>query len=164
MKRQLAFWITTLTFASAGTVGIGPFELGQPAAAHMIETDYNLLDQALEFTSTFSTGESVPDAQVSIYAPNNLDEPWLELTTDEDGRFSFTPDQSIPGDWEIHIEKDLGHQDFWTVPVNSTGIDYHNIVMGTDDSSTVADNGVWAEVAAIIGLGIAAGIITYKRH
>ncbi|MGK7889601.1 MAG: carboxypeptidase regulatory-like domain-containing protein [Leptolyngbyaceae cyanobacterium] len=164
MKRQLAFLMTALTLVGAGAAGHGPFDLGQQATAHMIETDYNLLelDQSLEFTSTFSTGEPVPEASVSIYAPDNLEEPWLELITDDQGRFSFTPDQSIPGEWEIHIEKGIGHQDFWTVPVNSTGIDFNNIVMGVDERGAIAQHYSWAELAAIIGLGIAAGVTTYK--
>ncbi|MEB3232798.1 MAG: carboxypeptidase regulatory-like domain-containing protein [Leptolyngbyaceae bacterium] len=164
MKRQLALFISTLTLVGTGAAGIGPLGLGQTASAHMIETNYNLLDQALEFTSTFSTGEPVPEADVSIYAPNNLEEPWLELTTDENGRFSFTPDQSIPGEWEIHIEKGIGHQDFWTVPVNATGIDFDNIVMDADNHSTVANQNNWAAVATIIGLGVAAGVVTYRRR
>ena len=153
MKRHLAAFLVALAVVGAG----------QKASAHMIETDYNLLEQALEFTSTFSTGEPVPEAQVTIYAPGNSDEPWGELETDENGQFSFVPDESIPGDWEVRIEKDLGHGDIWTVPVNQTGVDYDNISIGHDDSSLLAIKNPSA-VAGLLGLGLLMGAVTYTSR
>ncbi len=153
MKLQLA-----LPMAMVAIAGLAP-----QALAHMIETDFSLFDQELEFTSTFSTGEPVQDAQVIIYAPNNPDEPWGELTTDENGRFSFVPDASIPGDWEVRIEKDLGHEDIWTVPVNEIGIDYNSISNAEQDEAFFAINTPLA-LAGIVGLGTCMGIAVYASR
>ena len=133
--------------------------LGFPADAfaHMVETNY-LLDNQLEFQSTFSTGEPFKEAEVTIYAPNNPDEPWLVTTTDDEGRFAFMPDLSIPGDWDIYIQKE-GHEDIWTVPVHDGTIEYNNISdAGSQDihyASTPAVAvvfGLLAAVAAWLGL------------
>jgi nickel transport protein len=111
----------------AVVLGLVLFGFPAQALAHQVETFYFVKDE-LEFQSTFSTGEPFVGATVEIYAPNNPDEPWLTLTTDEEGRFSFLPDESIQGDWEVSIEQD-GHADYWTVPVGEKGIEYDNIVM-----------------------------------
>jgi nickel transport protein len=109
------------------------------ALAHQVETFYFMKDQ-LEFQSTFSNGEPFVGATVEIYAPNNPDEPWMTTTTDEEGRFAFLPDESIPGEWEISIEdEEQTHADYWTVPVGSQGIIFDGIVLdGTRDNHYVA--------------------------
>lgn len=96
------------------------------AFAHQVQTDYFLQKNDLEFQSTFSTGEPFVGATVSIYAPNDLDNPWLQLITDDQGRFAFMPDLSILGDWNVAIEQG-GHADYWTVPVGENGILYDQI-------------------------------------
>lgn len=102
------------------------------AWAHQVETFYTLGDQ-LEFQSVFSSGEPFVGATVTIYAPNRPDQPWQTLTTDEEGRFAFVPDESLPGDWEVSIEsEDVSHADYWTVPVGERGIIYDGISL--DDS------------------------------
>ncbi|ACK69396.1 conserved hypothetical protein [Gloeothece citriformis PCC 7424] len=106
--------------------------LGLPTQvlAHAIETNYAFdleLSEKLDLKTTFSTGEPLQEAKVIVYAPNNPSEPWLETTTDENGNFSFTPDTSIPGDWEVQIIKDEGHEDYLTIPVSNKGIEVQNI-------------------------------------
>lgn len=154
MKLRLALPIALLAIAT----------IAPKAAAHMIETDFSLFEQELEFTSTFSTGEPVEDAQVRIYAPDNPDEPWGELTTDETGSFSFVPDASIPGDWEIRIEKDLGHGDIWTVPVNAMGIDYENISSVEPETPSLFAQANPLVVAGVLGLGTCMGIAAYASR
>lgn len=111
------------------------FGFPSQALAHQVETFYFMRDQ-LEFQSTFSTGDPFVGATVEIYAPNNPDEPWMTMTTDEEGRFAFMPDEAIPGEWEISIEdQDQGHADYWTVPVGDQGIMFDGIVLdGTRDN------------------------------
>lgn len=117
MKRLLVALIMGLVLVGLPT----------PAWAHQVETFYTLGNQ-LEFQSTFSGGDPFAGATVTIYAPNNADQPWQTLTTDRDGRFAFVPDESIPGDWEIAIEgEDASHADYWTVPVGDKGIIYDGI-------------------------------------
>lgn len=93
--------------------------------AHTMQTNYLFSDQ-LEFQTTYSTDEAAKDAEVIIFAPNNLEEPWLESRTDEEGRFSFMPDTAIPGDWEVQII-DEGHGEVLIVPVTASGVDVENI-------------------------------------
>lgn len=113
------------------------FSFPAAASAHMIETNY-VLDNLLEFQSTFSTGEPVQQATVQIYAPNNPDEPWIELTTDDDGRFAFMPDPTLPGEWDVHIRQGF-HEDIWTVPVVETGeVDFNNISDAADSHPLIA--------------------------
>lgn len=120
--------------------GLALFGFPTQALAHQVETFYFMKDQ-LEFQSTFSTGEPFVGATVEIYAPNNPDEPWMTLTTDEEGRFAFMPDESIPGAWEISIEQE-GHADYWTVPVGNGEIIFDGIVLESthDQHSTLASN------------------------
>lgn len=93
--------------------------------AHAMETNFQFLDK-LEFQSVYSSGEPAKKAKVIVYAPNNPDEPWMVGETDEQGKFSFLPDKSIPGDWEVEFEQE-GHGDILTVPVNEKGVDVDNI-------------------------------------
>ena len=90
-----------------------------------MQTNFNFIDE-LEFQSVYSSGEPAKKAKVIIYAPNNPDEPWMVGETDEEGRFSFLPDNSIPGEWEVEFEQE-GHGDILTVPVNEKGVDFNNI-------------------------------------
>ena len=117
------------------------------AFAHAIQTNYLLFSelasqsrdnldtrleatqQGLEIQSTFSTEEPVQEAEVSVYAPNNPDEPWMVGYTDEEGKFSFIPDTSIEGDWEIAIIQE-GHEDYLTIPVGEQGIEFDLISQG----------------------------------
>jgi nickel transport protein len=126
--------------------------VGSPlkSLAHSIETNYLLLSEpgnssrnnlddldtkvggtqkGLELQSTYSSGESVQYAQVEVYAPNNLSEPWMVGTTDDQGRFNFIPDPSLTGDWEIAILQD-GHEDYLTIPVQDNGIEFDLISQG----------------------------------
>ncbi|HIK46416.1 MAG TPA: carboxypeptidase regulatory-like domain-containing protein [Leptolyngbyaceae cyanobacterium M65_K2018_010] len=117
MKRLLVILLTGLVML--GYAG--------PAWAHQVETFYTLGNQ-LEFQSLFSTGEPFVGAKVRVFAPNNSHQPWQTLTTDGEGRFSFLPDPSIPGNWEVAIESDdQSHADYWTVPVGEQGIIYDGI-------------------------------------
>ena len=88
--------------------------------AHAVQTNY-LLNNQLELQSTFGNGAPFKGAKVSIYAPNNPTRPWMQGITDAQGRFAFSPDEALEGDWEITIQQQ-GHGDFLTVPVRDEGI------------------------------------------
>lgn len=127
------------------------------ALAHAVETNYILNGPGLEFQSAFSTGEPLEAATVEIYAPNNPNEPWAELTTNDQGRFAFTPDATIPGDWEVVIQKE-GHGDIWTVPVDETGIEADKISDGSRSDVHYATSPLLAAgsgVLAVISAGAA---------
>lgn len=94
----------------------------RPVLAHSVQTDYQVVANALQVQSTFSTGEAFQGAIVRVFAPNQPDRPWLEGSTDTDGKFSFQPDQAIAGDWSVEIGEG-DHGDILSVPVNAQGID-----------------------------------------
>ncbi|MDA0674123.1 MAG: carboxypeptidase-like regulatory domain-containing protein [Cyanobacteria bacterium] len=130
--------------------------LGMASAAwgHAVQTDYfvDLFSAQLEFTATYSTGEPMTEATVTIYAPGNDDSPWQEATTDTEGNFAFVPDESLTGDWRIEFEKE-GHQDILIVPVNEDGIDYQNISQGPKTDFHYA-----AFAPELMGVGAAVGL------
>lgn len=96
------------------------------AIAHSVETNYLKINEMLELETVFSTGEPLKSANVKVYAPGKPDQPWLEGTTDENGKFAFEPDKSIPGEWEVFI-KERGHADILTIPVTKQGVDVDQI-------------------------------------
>lgn len=107
--------------------------LGLPTAAlaHGVQTDYalDLFSSELQLTTTFSTGEPLKAANVTIYAPGDAETPWLETTTNADGSISFLPDVNQPGEWTVRIQQE-GHEDILYVPVQATGINFNQISQG----------------------------------
>ncbi|MEM9808394.1 MAG: carboxypeptidase-like regulatory domain-containing protein, partial [Cyanobacteria bacterium P01_D01_bin.56] len=98
----------------------GMLAVAGKASAHMVETNYVLeqfadaeSQQVLKMQSTFSNGDPLKGAKVNVYSPNNPVTPWAQGVTDGDGRFSFSPDESLPGDWEVTIRQQ-GHGDILT--------------------------------------------------
>jgi nickel transport protein len=132
------------------------------AWAHSVETNYALdaaLQNRLQMQSTFSTGEPFAGATVRIYAPGQSDQPWYEGTMDEQGQFSFAPDATMTGDWEVEIGED-GHADYLRVPVTETGVDVNQISqVGSQDVHyaalpwPISVGGSFA-IAAAAGLGL----------
>lgn len=56
----------------------------------------------------YDNGELMTTAQITVYAPNNPDQPWLTGKGDKEGRFSFVPDPAITGAWKI-MAREAGH-------------------------------------------------------
>ncbi|MGB3614581.1 MAG: carboxypeptidase-like regulatory domain-containing protein [Elainellaceae cyanobacterium] len=111
MRRYAALWvgitITTVLFGSPAAVGHG-VDLTVEAT------------QALQVTATYDSGAPMADAAVTIYAPNQPTEPWATGTTDAEGRFSFTPDLAIAGDWDLQVRQ-AGHGEILSIPVAEGG-------------------------------------------
>jgi nickel transport protein len=138
--------------------------VGWPAQAwaHQVETFF-ILGNQLEFESRFSTGEPFVGASVNVHAPNDTHQPWLTTTTDDEGRFAFLPDESIPGDWQVAIEDDtLSHADYWTVPVGSKGIIYDAISL--DSTEDVHYRAASAFMPLIISIGGALAWLGFTRR
>ena len=96
----------------------------QAASAHMVETYYNAKDNSLEIQALFSTGEKFNGADVIVHPPSNSN--YLEIRgfTDEQGKFLFHPDYSVPGVWSVEIgdEMESNHWDMLTIPVSDRDI------------------------------------------
>lgn len=87
------------------------------ASAHGANAEYRLV-QSVQIDATYAGGQPMANAQVTVYAPNDPSTVWTTGTTDEEGRFSFTPDSSQPGNWEVKVRQ-AGHGDIVTIPVQS---------------------------------------------
>lgn len=88
------------------------------ASAHGATVDYQTV-QAISINAVYDGGQPMADAQVTVYAPNDPSTPWSTGTTDEQGRFTFTPDADQPGNWEVKVRQ-AGHGDIVTIPVGET--------------------------------------------
>ncbi len=80
------------------------------AWAHGTTIDLNEV-QAIDITARFDNGDPMSGAQVSVYSPADAATPWLSGIADENGRFVFTPDRTIPGEWAIQV-RTAGHGDW----------------------------------------------------
>lgn len=89
-----------------------------PALAHGVIVEHRQVS-GVELKARYETGEPIANAQVLVYAPGNPTETWQKGTTDDQGRFSFTPDTSQPGSWEVMVRQ-AGHGALTTIPVAAT--------------------------------------------
>lgn len=85
------------------------------AYAHGVNIEYTT-NVEIELVAAYDTGEPMAGAQVVIYAPDDPTHPWLTGACDDEGRFSFTPDTSKPGIWDVQVRQ-AGHGDIIHIPV-----------------------------------------------
>lgn len=86
-----------------------------PAYAHGAKIDYQVRT-TIDITATYDSGEPMAEAQVSVFSPDDPQNPWLTGTCDAEGAFSFAPDPSLPGTWDIQVRQ-AGHGDIIHVAV-----------------------------------------------
>lgn len=125
-----------------------------PALAHSVQTDYQVVADALEVQSTFSTGEALEGAMVNIFSPHDETKPWLQGTTDTEGKFSFQPDREIVGEWSVKIGQG-DHGDILTVPVTAQGIDEQEISAAPHDAPHW-----WAKQMTVAGVFLTSSLGT----
>ena len=85
------------------------------AFAHGAKIEYTI-SMAIEICAAYDTGEPMAGGQVTVYAPDDLSTPWLTGICDEEGRFTFTPDPSKPGTWDVQVRQS-GHGDMVHIPI-----------------------------------------------
>jgi len=93
--------------------------LATPSYAHGAKIEYTL-NMTVEIQATYDNGDPMDEAQVTVYAPDDPSTPWLTGTCDKEGRFTFTPDTSMPGTWDVQVRK-AGHGDMVHIPVGEQG-------------------------------------------
>jgi nickel transport protein len=107
------------------------------ALAHGVAIDYQET-QAIEITAIYDTGEPMANAQVVVYAPSDPSTPWMAGTTTETGIFTFTPDRSQAGNWEVSVRQ-AGHGELLSIPVeasaSSTGESTGGTTQATEDAT-----------------------------
>ena len=79
------------------------------ALAHGAKIEYTL-HSTVEIVATYDSGDPMGEAQVTVYAPNDPTTAWLTGMTDKEGRFTFTPDPTLPGTWDVQVRQ-AGHGD-----------------------------------------------------
>nr|WP_242411938.1 DUF4198 domain-containing protein [Cyanobacterium sp. IPPAS B-1200] len=86
--------------------------------AHGVVVEYEKL-KTISVVAQYDTGEPMSNAQVIVHAPNNTDKPYLRGVADENGNFSFTPDENIAGNWTVRVTT-AGHGSIINIPMEST--------------------------------------------
>ena len=77
--------------------------------AHGAKINYQI-ESIVHIKATYDSGEPMAEAQVAIFSPNDKKNPWLVDITDQDGIFSFSPDSSMTGEWDVQVRQS-GHGD-----------------------------------------------------
>jgi len=85
------------------------------ASAHGVKIEYQI-SMAVEILAAYDTGEPMSRAQVAVYAPDDPTTPWLTGVCDEQGRFTFTPDPSKAGTWDVQV-RHSGHGGMLHIPI-----------------------------------------------
>ncbi|MGC1310142.1 MAG: carboxypeptidase-like regulatory domain-containing protein [Phormidesmis sp.] len=164
-----------LLFAAVGMAAIP-----SQAFAHQVQTNYILNSQtrfqpdaptsadsvapaeraveSLELQSTFSNGQPLKGAKVTVFAPEQSFRPYTTGVTDGQGRFTFEPNVALTGEWEVKIKRD-GHSDIIYVPVTESGIDADLIAKGGKSDMHYAGS----PLAAVGSIAIAAACIGFAR-
>lgn len=87
----------------------------ESAIAHGVNIQYQTT-QAIAIDAIFDNGKPLTNAQVSVYTPDDPETPWLKGTTDEKGRFTFTPDPTKTGNWAVRVRQ-AGHGNIINIPI-----------------------------------------------
>lgn len=98
-------------------IGSAVLALPSSAIAHGTSIEYQSVN-AIELQASYSSGEPLAKAQVSIYAPDDAQTPWQIGTTDEAGRFIFRPDWSNTGEWEVQVRQ-AGHGELVKISIDA---------------------------------------------
>ncbi|MEM6451455.1 MAG: carboxypeptidase regulatory-like domain-containing protein [Cyanobacteria bacterium P01_D01_bin.105] len=149
---------------------VGMAVIPTKAFAHQVQTNYILKntpfanevqgsDQTLELQTTFSNGQPLKGAKVKVYAPEQSLRPYKTGVTDGQGRYSFNPNESIEGEWEVQIRRE-GHGDILYVPVNEDGIDAQLLASEPDIIDTHYAS---SPLMAVGSIAIAAASLAFAR-
>ncbi|MEB3291267.1 MAG: carboxypeptidase-like regulatory domain-containing protein [Leptolyngbya sp.] len=122
--------------------------MATPVFAHGAKLEYQPIS-GLEIQARYDSGEPMKAAQVNIYTPDNPSEPWQTGTTDDEGRFVFTPDPSQPGNWEVMVRQ-AGHGDILVIPVTGSGAEASPAVLANRAASRTAGLPLWVSMAAMV--------------
>lgn len=176
MKQRLCQKLLAIAAASAASISVTQL----PATAHQVQTNYILNDAASAFGSSqpveqpveqantgtsielqtgFFNGEPLKGANVVIYAPNRPGRVWAKGLTNSEGKYNFAPDTSIPGDWEVRIER-AGHADILTVPVSENGIEADLLAQEESIDLHYAQTSGWAIAGSV---AVAAACVGFAR-
>ncbi|MFC2045315.1 carboxypeptidase regulatory-like domain-containing protein [Chloroflexota bacterium] len=115
MIRMCVKWGSVLAI-----VGFLTLSLFMPTAvcAHGANIEYTS-NIEVEIEANYDNGEPMAGGQVVVYAPDDAATPWVTGVCDDEGRFSFTPDTSKPGVWDVQVRL-AGHGDIVHIPIGES--------------------------------------------
>ena len=87
----------------------------EPIWAHGSNITYTQTS-AIAVQASFEDGTPMKNAQAVVYSPQDPTTPWLTGMTDEEGQFTFIPDPSLSGNWDVKIRQS-GHGDIISIPL-----------------------------------------------
>lgn len=110
-----------------------------PIFGHGVRINHTIDETSGEITvvAAFDTGEPLAEAQIIIFAPNDLVNPWLTDTTDEDGAYTFTPDYEIEGFWDVQVRQ-AGHGGLVNIELTSDMAPSEEAALASDTNSSQA--------------------------
>lgn len=113
-----------------------------PIFAHGVRINHTIDATSGEITimAAFDTGEVLDEAAVVIFAPNDLINPWGTGVMDETGSYTFMPDYTIEGFWDVQVRK-AGHGGLVNIELSSN--------MMPDESASTSDVPVEGDVTTI---------------
>lgn len=147
MKKKLRCIVALILVLAA-------FCLPATSYAHGTKIEYTIAT-TIEIVAKYDSGELMAGAQVTVYSPDNPSIPWLTGTCNEEGRFSFKPDLSIPGTWDIQVRQ-AGHGDMIHIDIEEGAV--------TGGSSSDYSTGQIIIMAACVIFGIAGISLYFMRR
>ncbi|MEM9908312.1 MAG: carboxypeptidase-like regulatory domain-containing protein [Cyanobacteria bacterium P01_D01_bin.44] len=105
------WWLGILSGISLGIAIAGLRTM--PAWGHGAIATY---EHTVTVFSKFDNGDPIANAQVAVYSPTDTETPWQTGTTNDQGEFTFAPDESTPGNWEV-VVRQAGHGKAVTIPI-----------------------------------------------
>jgi nickel transport protein len=108
-------WRTVIGLILVLAIGLG---LPVTVYAHGARITYTV-STTVDIVATYDNGEPMAGAQVAVYAPDDPSTPRLTGVCDDEGRFSFTPDSSEPGTWDVQVRQ-AGHGDIVHIPIGGS--------------------------------------------
>ena len=95
-------------------LGFSSFRI-EPLLAHGAKIEYGNTN-AIIIRASYDDGTPMKEAQAVVYAPNDPTIPWIKGITDQKGQFTFIPDPSISGNWDVKVRQS-GHGSIVSIPI-----------------------------------------------
>lgn len=118
------------------------------AFAHGVDITYGSTS-AIQLTARYDTGQPVSGGDVIIYAPNDPTKPWATGKCDDNGVFTFTPDPSLQGTWDVQVRQ-AGHGGMVHIPVEGSAVQAGDTGFTTGQIVIMSASLVWGLVGTAL--------------
>lgn len=94
------------------------------AFGHGVAIEYQATE-AISIQAKYDSGKPMSNAQVVIYSPANPSEAWQKGVTDDEGKFTFVPENNLTGNWTVKV-RSAGHGNVISIPLQSQNPEVYN--------------------------------------